>query len=191
MPRGGFRERGAPCRPGQGEARGPERQGVCAPLPTTLQALSRSWAAVLSPSPGATRTRSLTPGPQVRPVRGCEVSTAAFPLRPPAARAGPARPPPPPPAPSFRPLSAGRGRGGSPRSQGWLSAGPGPFSPLGPKAPAAGLPGLILLGLRFRPPELLGFSTNRVTRTAVSQHRSYRARLFSSRPPALPEKCGK
>lgn len=71
-------------------------------------------------------------------MRGCEVSTPAFPPRPPAARAGPgpARPPPPPPAPSFRPLSAGRGRGGSPRSQGWLSAGPGPFSPLGPKAPA-------------------------------------------------------
>lgn len=71
-------------------------------------------------------------------MRGCEVSTPAFPLRPPAARAGPgpARPPPPPSAPSFRPLSAGRGRGGSPRSQGWLSAGPGLFSPLGPKAPA-------------------------------------------------------
>lgn len=47
VPRGDFRERGAPCRPGQGEARGPERQGVCAPLPTTLQALSRSCAAAL------------------------------------------------------------------------------------------------------------------------------------------------
>ena len=190
-------------------ARGRERRGVRSARASAPRSPRR-----FRPFPGPLRLRlTLSWGysdevPDPRPpsspdawLGGEHTRTSSAPPGP-----APARPPPPPPAPSFRPLSAGRGRGGSPRSRGWLSAGPGPFSPLGPKAPArrrgpaargwlsatgAGLPGLILLGLRFRPPELLGVSTNRVTRTPASQRRSYCARLFSSRPPALPEKCGK
>lgn len=83
------------CRPRQGEARGLEHEGGCAPSLTTLQAPSRPSTATLKPSQGYS-ARSLTQAPKVsrcvcRLAHGWEVRHPRFLCAP---SPGPTRPPP-------------------------------------------------------------------------------------------------